>query len=174
MKIFFQVLLLFTATFYNAQVNWMSLSQAIEAQKKVPKKIFISFTDSHCQTCQSKASKSFENPIISQLIMENFYPVRFYTDSRDKVTFQGRTYDGSNSSTKTGLHPFAKFMNISSTPTLVFLDEHSETITSLAGDFYARDLEPYFSLISTESYKTIKTRQQWDDYQRKFRSKIKD
>jgi hypothetical protein len=42
------------------------------------------------------------------------------------------------------------------------------------GFFTPKEMEPYLSLISTEAYKTIKTRDEWDKFQSKFKSKIKE
>lgn len=173
MKIFFQVLFILMSNFSFAQVNWMTIGEALEAQKKVPKKIFISFTESNCDTCQKMENQTFENPIIAKIISENFYPVKFFTDSKEKVNFHGRIFEWKDS-LKSTLHPFAKYMNISKVPALIFLDEQSSPIISLMGALSAKDVEPYFSMITSQNYKNIKTRQQWDDYQRKFRSKIKD
>lgn len=174
MKIFFQVLFTLISIFSYSQVRWMNINQALEAQKKEPKKIFISFTENNCMPCQKMLTNAFINPIIAKVISDHFYPVQFNVDSTDVVNFNGRNFQPVDNSSVSKIHPFAKFMNISSVPTLVFLDENSNVITSLTGDLSAKDLEPYFSIIGSEAYKNIKTRQQWDDYQKKFRSKIKD
>jgi thioredoxin-related protein len=64
-------------------------------------------------------------------------------------------------------------MNINAYPTLIFLDENLQPITNLMGKFTAKELEPYLSMIATNQYKSIKTRDQWENYQKKFKSKIK-
>ena len=171
MKIFFAVLFTLSSYFSFAQVHWITINEALEAQKKVPKKIFIAFTDDHCEPCQKMEKIAFDNPVIAKLISDKFYAVKFFADSKEKVSFRGRDFDWSDKAT---MHSFAKYMNISTVPTLVFLDEQAAPITSLMGALSAKDVEPYFSMISTQDYKSIKSRQQCDDYQRKFKSKIKD
>ena len=42
------------------------------------------------------------------------------------------------------------------------------------GKFSAKELEPYLSMIANNQYKSIKTREQWENYQKKFKSKIKE
>jgi len=114
---------------------------------------------------------AFDNPVIAKMIADKFYAVKFFADSKEKVNFRGRDFEYKDNAT---MHSFAKYMNISTVPTIVFLDEHAAPITSLMGALSAKDVEPYFSMISTQDYKNITSRQQWDDYQRKFKSKIKD
>ena len=65
-------------------------------------------------------------------------------------------------------------MNINMIPTMVFLDESTNPITSLSGFLKAKEVEPYFTMIATNEYKNIKSRQEWEGFQKKFRSKIKD
>lgn len=120
---------------------------------------------------------TFSNPIISKLINDHFYAVKFDCDSNEVVNFFGRTFSNPDFNTKKpkpNWHQFAKFMNITTTPTMVFLDEKAMPITNLMGALSAKDVEPYFNMISSGEYQNIKTRQQWDNYQRKFKSKIKE
>lgn len=65
-------------------------------------------------------------------------------------------------------------MNVGAVPSTVFLDEKGDPITILQGELSAKELEPYLELISKDLFKKIKTREQWEDYQKKFKSKIKD
>lgn len=171
------LLLLLQITLGFAQIHWISINQALEEQKKSPKKILIDFSSNLCESCKNMEKSTFNNPIISKLISDHFYAVKFDCDSNEIVNFLGRTFsnpDFNDKKGKTSLHQFAKFMNISSTPTMVFLDEKASPITNLMGALSAKDVEPYFNMISSGEYKNIKTRQQWDNYQKKFKSKIKE
>ena len=64
-------------------------------------------------------------------------------------------------------------MNVAAVPSTVFLDETGSPITLLQGELSARELEPYLELISKDLYKKIRTRQQWEEYQKKFKSRLK-
>lgn len=177
MRILVGFFLLLSTSYSFAQVRWITINQALEEQKKSPKKILIDFYSSLCESCKDMDKNTFNNPIISKLINDNFYAVKFDSDSNDTVNFFGRTFtnpDFKSKKGKTTLHQFAKFMNISTIPTMVFLDEQAMPITNLMGTLSAKDVEPYFNMISTGEYKSIKTRQQWDNYQKKFKSKIKE
>ncbi|WP_449399420.1 hypothetical protein [Chryseobacterium wanjuense] len=72
------------------------------------------------------------------------------------------------------MHEFTEYMNVGAVPSTVFLDENEDTITILQGELSAKELEPYLELISKNLFKKIRTRQQWEDYQKKFKSRIEE
>lgn len=72
------------------------------------------------------------------------------------------------------MHEFTQYMNVNAVPSTVFLDEKGNPITMLQGELSAKELEPYLDFISNDLFKKVKTKQDWEDYQKKFRSKIKE
>lgn len=160
-----------------AQVRWMTMTQALAAQKKEPKKIIIDFYADWCAPCKEMDKFTFNHPEIAKIINEKFYAVKFESDGNETLSFAGHTFTNSDykgKKSKNGLHQFSKYMNITMIPTMVFLDEKTDPITSLSGFLNAEEVEPYFSMIASDEYKTIKTRNEWEGYQKKFKSKIKD
>lgn len=96
---------------------------------------------------------------------------------KKRLEIFGRTFSNPNTEQKKGrnsLHEFTQYMNVGAVPSTVFLDEHGDPITILQGELSAKELEPYLELISKDLFKKIRTREQWEDYQKKFKSKIKD
>jgi thioredoxin-related protein len=162
----------------NAQINWMSMEQAIEAQKKNPKKIIIDFYTENNNASQLMERQTFSHPFLIKFINDKFYAVKFNAVGKIEVNFYGRVFKNPDISVDTpnkiSWHPFAKFMNVNSSPSLVFLDENGQTITNLMGSFSVVELEPYLTMIGNNEYKDIKTREQWENYQKKFKSKIKE
>lgn len=153
------------------------MTQALAAQKKEPKKILIDFYADWCAPCKEMDKFTFNHPEIAKIINEKFYAVKFESDGNETVSFAGHTFinpDYKNKKTKNPLHQFSKYMNINMIPTMVFLDEKADPITSLSGALKAKEVEPYFTMIASDEYKNIKTRKEWESYQKKFRSKIKD
>ncbi|RRQ46731.1 thioredoxin family protein [Chryseobacterium sp. SC28] len=161
----------------SAQVHWMSLAQALEAQKKEPRKILIDFYTDACVPCKEMEKQTYNHPEIARIINERFYAVKFESDGNAPVSYAGHTFTNPNykvSKSKNNLHQFTKYMNINIIPTMVFLDENTDPITSLSGFLKAQEVEPYFTMIATNAYKKIKSRREWEGYQKKFRSKIKE
>ena len=166
-------LLFFTLAF--SQVNWMTMNQAIAAQKVTPKKILIDFYTKDSEASKEMEKLTFAHPEILKYLNDKFYVVKFNSEGNETVNIYNRIFKNTDSAQKSdGKHSFAKFMNINNFPTLIFLDENLQTITNLVGKFTPKDLEPYLSMIANNQYKNIKTREQWENYQKKFKSKIKN
>lgn len=167
--VFFSLIILFNWS--NAQIKWMTFDNAIKAQKKQPKKIFISFYADYCSNCKQMELTTYSHPEIYNYINEHYYFVKFNIESKNKINYLGRVFyfDKINK-----VHSFAKYMNVNLTPSMVFLDENSNPITILQGRLTTQELDPYLQFFASDKYLKVKSKKDWDNYLRKFKSKIKD
>lgn len=168
---------LFITFLASSQVKWMTLEQAIEAQKTIPKKILINFYTDWCAPCKIMDKDTYNQPVIASYLNDNYYPVKFNAEGRENVTVFGRTFTNSefvDGKENNAMHDFTKYMNVNAIPSAVFLDETGNPITILQGALSAKELEPYIPFISSNKYKKINTREGWENYQKKFKSSIKD
>lgn len=144
------------------------------AQQKAPKKILIHFyKDSSAFT--KNIDKTYQHPLLLKQLAENYYLVKFNIHQKTPVQFNGRIFSGSSSENNpTELHSFASFMRIESYPSILFIDEKGQSITTLIGNFSPKEIEPYLLGIGTDVYKKHKTSAQWENYLKRYQSKLVD
>lgn len=163
-----------------SQVNWMTMNQALEAQKQKPKKILVKFYTDWCGMCKRMDKETFNNVELAKYINENYYAVKFNAEGNEMVNFAGKTFDNpyfdpNKKPTYGGgaRHQFTQYMNVTAYPTTLFLDADNTLITGLIGYFAPQDLDPYLQLIATDEYKNVKTQEDWEKYKNKLKSKKK-
>ena len=175
-KIAFLLFALFAVLSFS-QVKWMTLEQAIAAQQEKPKKIFIDFYADWCGPCKIMDKNTYGHQEIANFLNENYYAVKFDAEGKESVTVFGRIFSNpefSSGKKRNSMHDFTKFMNVNSVPSIVFLNEQSVPITNINGFLTAKELDPYLRIISSDEYKKFKSRAEWENYQRKMKSTIKE
>ena len=90
MKVRFLILLLLgSTTTYAQQIEWMSLAEAFEAQKKNPKKIIMDVYTTWCGPCKLLDNKTFKNPDLVRYVSEHYYAVKFNAEGNEEIKFYG-------------------------------------------------------------------------------------
>ena len=116
------------------KVNWLTIEEAIEAQKEEPRKIFIDLYTDWCGWCKRMDVQTFQQPHIAQYLNNNFYAVKFNAEYKSDIKYKGETFQYVRSGKK-GYHELAaKLANYRlSYPTLIFLDENMDIIQPIPG-----------------------------------------
>ncbi len=177
-KIIGALVLLLSFGLQAQEINWMTMNEALEAQKENPKKIFMDVYTDWCGPCKLLDKNTFSNKQVAQYVNKHFYPVKFNAEGTEKVTYKDFTY--TNPKYKPGRkgrnsqHLFAHALKITAYPSMVFFDEKGEVISPVAGYHTPSQLEIYLKMIANDDYKNLKTSEAWASYQKNFKGEFKD
>ncbi len=138
MKNIFLLLLLLTVGAVNAQqVNWMSMEEALAAQKENPKKIFMDVYTTWCGPCKMLDKNTFSDKNVAEYLNKNFYPVKFNAEGNESITYQDFTYTNPNYQPdrkgRNSQHLLAHALKVNAYPTVVFFRENGESYPGSSG-----------------------------------------
>ena len=171
-KILFSLVMLlaFSAT---AQVKWMTFDEALEAQKKEPRKMIVDVYTDWCGPCKLMDKNTFTNEEVAKFINENYYAVKFNGEGTEEVNYLDNVYTNPshdpNRKGRNSQHEFARAMKIRGYPSIVFFDENGNFIQPVVGYKTPKQLEIYLKMIANDDYKDLTTQEKWADYQKKFK-----
>jgi thioredoxin-related protein len=128
------------------EIKWMTMNEALEAQKNNPKPIFMDVYTDWCGPCKMLDKNTFRDASIVELISKIFYPVKFNAEGNESITFKGIKYTNpSYNAAKTGrnsVHEFTKFLKVQGYPTMYMIGENGVIITNIVGYRTAEQLKP--------------------------------
>ena len=164
----------FTYVLPAQEINWVTLEQAVELQKKKPKKIIMDMYTVWCGPCKMLDRNTFKNKDVATYINKHYYAVKFNAEGNDVVTFKNNTYsnpeyDPAKAKRRNSGHQLARFFQIRAYPTIVFLDENAELIEPIKGYKSPQQLELYLKMFNNDDYKEITTQKAFYEYYNNFK-----
>ncbi|WP_459212696.1 thioredoxin family protein [Aquimarina rhabdastrellae] len=154
------------------EIEWMTMNEALAAQKKDPKKIFMDAYTDWCGPCKLLDKKTFRNKDVVTYVNKNFYPVKFNAEGTEEIVYNDFTYTNPNyqpgKKGRNSQHFFANALKISGYPSMVFFDEEGNVIAPVVGYRTPQQLEIYLKMVATDAYKNIKTEKAWNEYESSF------
>jgi len=175
MKNLLLILLVFSSNLVLSQdkIKWMTMNDALEAQKESPKKIIMDVYTTWCGPCKLLDKNTFSNKDVIQFINTNYYPVKFNAEGPEEITYEDFTYTNPNYQPerkgRNATHFFADALRIPGYPSLVFFEENGKLIQAVPGYKTPQELEIYLKMIANDDYKTLTTTEAWESYQKKFK-----
>ncbi|HLV46049.1 MAG TPA: thioredoxin family protein [Flavobacterium sp.] len=139
MKKIIALLLLTTLSFsVNAQVKWMSMEEAVKAQKKNKKPIFIDAYTVWCGPCKMLDRKTFSNAEVAKVLNEKYNPVKFNAEGKEEIQFAGKLYRNPSyrekrKNARNGLHEFARAIGVRAYPTMIVIDASGKMSKNILG-----------------------------------------
>ena len=156
------------------KINWVSLEEALELQKKKPKKIMIDMYTKWCGPCKLLDKNTFHNKDVADYVNENFYAVKFDAEGNENVKFKGEkysnpNYDPAKANRRNSVHQLTRLFGVNAYPTVVYLDENAEVIAPIKGYKKPQEIELYLKMFASNDYKELKTQNAFDDYYLAFK-----
>ncbi|MFK5959403.1 MAG: thioredoxin fold domain-containing protein [Lutibacter sp.] len=175
-KIIVLALALFSLSITAQEINWITLEQAVEAQKTTPKKIFVDAFTIWCGPCKMLDKNTFHNKDVVEYVNENYYAVKFNAEGNETINFKGVTYTNPNfnpnTSGRNSSHQLSRIFGIRAYPTLLFLDEEANLIAPITGYKTPSQLELFLKYFEATNVKNI-TKESWDSYSSTFKGEFK-
>ncbi|MBI2967119.1 MAG: DUF255 domain-containing protein [Bacteroidetes bacterium] len=151
------------------KITWMTFEQAVEMNKKKPKKIFIDVYTHWCGWCKRMDATTFSDPVIVKYMNENFYAVKLNAEQKEPVTFNTHSFTNPNPDPNIRtVHELASSLldNKMQYPTTVYLDEKFQRLHIQAGYLQVDFLNVLLHYFGDDKYKTVK----WEDFQQTYKS----
>ena len=93
MKTYLSLFLLICLTsVYAQEINWMTMDEALAAQKKEPKKIFMDVYTDWCGPCKLLDKKTFADSDVIAFVNENYYAVKFNGEGTEEINYLNNVY----------------------------------------------------------------------------------
>lgn len=173
MKYFLLLLMFLAVGSVNSQIKWMSMNDALAAQKKEPKKIFMDVYTTWCGPCKMLDKNTFSDKEVIDYINENYYAVKFNAEGTEEVNFQDFTYTNPNYDPnrkgRNSQHLFAHALKVTAYPSVVFFKENGDLIQAVPGYRTPQQLEIFLKMIHSDDYLKITTTEAWQEYQKNFK-----
>ena len=157
------IMALVSVTIYTAnaqslvKTKWYTLSEALELQKKSPRKILIDIYTDWCGWCKKMDAETFAHPVINEYINSHFYPVKFNAEGFDSIVFGGHKFinesKGDRSTHQFALALFQAQSLQPAYPSIAYLDENLQLIRVWSGYWTAPQMELWLNYVVAEKYK---------------------
>ena len=149
------------------QVKWYTFEEAIELNKKEPRKIMIDVYTDWCGWCKVMDRNTFNDSIVSGYLNLKYYPVKLNAEQKEDIKFNDVIFKFVAQGAR-GYHELAAALlnNQMSYPSVVFLDEKIQIIHVQQGYVQPQPFDEIIKFIGGNYYKNTS----WEDWKRGYKS----
>ncbi len=157
----FALLLVFAAGAHAQEIKWLTWEQAVDANKKEPRKIFVDVYTDWCGWCKKMDVTTFVEPAVVEIMSKSFYAVKLNAEQKETIVWDGQNYEwiagGRNGANRLA---YELLEGQFSFPTFVMLDSEFSRIAISPGYKQGDALNKELKFAAEEHYKTTS----WQDY----------
>lgn len=154
------------------EIEWMTMNEALEAQEKEPKKIFMDAYTHWCGPCKMLDKNTFSHKDVIAYVNKHYYPVKFNAEGNAKINFKGQVFENpqydANRNGRNSPHQLTRALKIKGYPSLVFFDEEANLLAPVSGYRTPKQLELYLKLFAKEEYKKMTSQEAFANYEKNF------
>lgn len=119
------------------EIKWMSMDEALAAQKKKAKPIFMDVYTDWCGPCKMLDKNTFHDKAVADYVNANYYPVKFNAEGNTEFNFNGKKYANPkyipNRKGRNAVHEFTYFLKVNAYPSMVVLNHKGEIENTIVG-----------------------------------------
>jgi thioredoxin-related protein len=143
-----------TATKPQETVKWLTWQEAVEANKKEPKKFLVDVYTSWCGWCKVMDRETFPNDTIATYLAKNFHCVKLDAEMKESIEFNGHKFEYIAGQGRGGIHTLAYSLldGEMSYPTIVYLTEKFERVAISPGYKKPQQLLPELKFAAENIY----------------------
>ncbi len=127
------------------EIKWMTMDEALKAQEKDPKPIFMDVYTDWCGPCKMLDKNTFHDAAIVEIVSKSYYAVKFNAEGNETITFKEVKYTNpkyvEGKTGRNGVHEFTSFLKVQGYPTMYIFDKDGEIKTNVLGYRTAEQLK---------------------------------
>jgi thioredoxin-related protein len=137
-------------------VKWYTWQEAVELNKKEPKKLLVDVYTSWCGWCKVMDKETFTDPKVAEYLTKNYYCVKLDAEMKEAIEFNGHKFEHIAGQGRGGVHTLAYSLldGQMSYPTIVYLTEKFERVVISPGYKKPNQLMPELKFTAEEAFKT--------------------
>ena len=149
------------------KISWMTLEEALAANKENPRGIFLHYYVDWNVSSGMLQQSTLQNPVVAELVNTHFYPVKINATTRDTLRF-GKAYVNKGKAPSYHQLPAAMLQGDMRFPAMLFLNKNGKLVQSIQHFMTPENLEPILAYFG----KAIYRKQEWAEFRKNYQSQL--